>query len=336
MPCFRPLSGYRSKSVNPTGKRSIVWTPREAHSPDHGRGPEALSIPCGQCIYCRLEHSRGWAVRATHEASLYDRNCFLTLTYSDDHLPRGGSLDYDAAPEFMKRLRKEFGEGIRSFGCAEYGELLSRPHYHICVFNFDFPDKILWKKENENSLYISEKLQALWPYGHSTIGELTFESAAYVARYVTKKITGKRAENHYETIDPLTGEIHQKLPERSVAVSRMPGLGKPWLDKYFQFVLDHDFVVSRGKKIRPPKYYDRLLEVAHPQKFDENKKKRREAGKIAADKMIQEDHDAIQKYWQNHDRLYASHGTGPTHRLTVMEEVKILQAKQLKRGIESG
>lgn len=291
-----------------------------------------LSIPCGQCIYCRLEHSRQYAVRCTHEASLYSNNCFLTLTYSPQFLPVNSSLDYDAPVLFMKRLRKQFGEKIRSFGCAEYGEKLSRPHYHLCIFNFDFPDKKLWAKNNENNLYTSEKLQALWPYGHSTIGDLTFESAAYVARYVTKKITGERAEKHYESICPRTGEIFEKLPERSIAVSRRPGIGKAWLDQNAKFIFDHDFVVMRGHKQRPPKYYDRLLAIADPHKFDLNKKKRAESGREMSEKMIEEMHKAQLDFAAKHPYDPAhGYGPGPTHRLTVMEEVHELKAEQLKR-----
>lgn len=329
MPCFRPLNGFRSRIVNPsTGKRSIVWSPREAEFPDHGRGPESLVIPCGQCRFCRLEHSRQWAIRCMHEASLYQKNCFLTLTYSDEFLPPGGSLDYDAPVLFMKRLRKRFGADIRSYGCAEYGELFQRPHYHLCVFNFDFSDKKLWRKNGENSLYISEELQKLWAFGHTTVGSLTFESAAYVARYVTKKITGARASKHYEQIDEATGEVRERLPERAICVSRRPGIGRRWIDENSKFSRVHDFVVLRGKKVRPPKYYDRLFDVADPKAFAIVKARRKEAGINSA------------KILQDEDRRnfsgcsISSSDVLPKHRLTVIEEVQELKFKQLKRGFE--
>lgn len=330
MPCFRTLKGYRSKALNPTGKRSITFDKKEALHLD-----AVVTLPCQQCRFCRLEHSRNWAVRATHEASLYENNCFLTLTYDDQHLPRYGSLDYSAPVAFMKALRQKFGKDIRSFGCAEYGEKLSRPHYHICLFNFNFDDRKLWKNDEENRLYLSKDLQALWPQGHSTIGELTFESAAYVARYVTKKITGERAQNHYERIDPRNGEVLTKLPERSIAVSRMPGLGKPWFDQNLNFLLHHDFVVCRGKKVRPPKYYDRLMEKLHPEAFAKIKEKRREAGEQASEILIAEDHAAMSAYNQRHDAW--THGVPtPEPRLYVMEEVQERKFELLKRGLENG
>jgi len=116
MACYRPLSAWRGSKLNPaTGKRPIVFRASEAYL------DMPMTLPCGQCIGCRLERSRQWAIRSVHEASLYDSNCFVTLTYSDSHLPRDCSLDPDAVPLFMKRLRKRFGDGIRVFYCCVYG-----------------------------------------------------------------------------------------------------------------------------------------------------------------------------------------------------------------------
>lgn len=333
MPCFRPLTGWRSRVQNPTGKRSITFNFKEAKSADLS---DQQTIPCGQCRYCRLEHSRNFAIRCTHEASLYQNNCFITLTYSDENLPKYGSLDYNAPVKFMHDLRQKYGSGIRSFGCAEYGEKLSRPHYHLCIFNHDFTDKIKWSENNDNPLYTSRQLADLWTHGHSTIGDLTFESAAYVARYVTKKITGPIALSHYltEHINQTTGEIIQRLPERSIAVSRMPGIGRQWYEQNQQFLLDHDFVVSRGKKVRPPKYYDRLTEKFHPELFKAIKTLRREQGELSTQKILDEDHKAMQEYELKHNAW--EHGTvTPKSRLFVMEDVQELKYQLLKRGLEN-
>lgn len=332
MPCFRPLSGYRSSTVNPTGKRSIVFSMREAASADPS---DQVTLPCGQCRYCRLEHSRQWAIRAMHEASLYPQNSFITLTYDNEHLPKNGSLDYEAPQKFLKRLRKSTNTKIRSYGCAEYGEKLSRPHYHLCLFNYDFNDKKHWQTNNDNKLYISEQLSRLWPYGFSTIGDLTFETAAYVARYVTKKITGRMSDSHYETLNPLSGEISNLLPERSISVSRMPGLGRPWLEKNRDFLLAHDFVISRGKRVRPPKYYDRLIQLSHPEDFEEILRKRKNSAEFASEKTIAEDHKAMLEYNLKHNAWEHGHAP-PKPRLYVMEEVLESKFKQLKRGLENG
>ena len=270
MPCYRPLTGYRSKVVNESGKRGIVFNLRE------GFCDLVVQVPCGQCIGCRLERSRQWAIRCVHEASLYEDNCFVTLTYSDEHLPADGSLDKSEFQRFMKRLRKRFHDSIiRYYHCGEYGEQFGRPHYHVCLFNHDFPDKKLYKVlHGGNKLYTSEILAQLWPLGYSTIGEVTFESAAYVARYILKKITGKGASEHYEKVNPNTGEIFQVQPEYTT-MSRRPGIGKPWLDKYLKDVFPSDFIVMRGKKMGVPKYYTSQYEIICPGEVKKIKTRRK-------------------------------------------------------------
>lgn len=325
MPCFRPLNGFRSKIPNPaTGKRSIVFNRQEA---DLSLDPVVL--PCGQCRYCRLENSRQWAVRCVHEASLFERNCFLTLTYRDDALPPNGSLNYEHPVLFMKRLRERHGSGIRSFGCAEYGEQLGRPHYHLCIFNFDFSDKVLFKRNGDNSLFTSKDLESLWPHGHSTVGGLTFESAAYVARYVVKKRKGKNAD--YDRLVPSTGELVPILPERSICVSRRPGIGREWYMKFGKYVRDHDSVVVRGIKMRPAKYYDRLFDLADPVAFAKVKEARKVNGDLASEVLASEDSANFKRYFDK-----SSDGPMPLSRLSVLEEVQELKFNLLKRGYENG
>lgn len=354
MPCYRPLRGFYSPIVNQNGKRDIVFSRSEAIDKS-GLSPisdREVEIPCRQCIHCRLSISAEKAQRCVHEASLYDANCFVTLTYNDAHLPKGyhlwrrnaetkkygwtelhpapGSVDPKDPTLFVMRLREKYGSGIRTFGCMEYGELLSRPHYHICIFNHDFKDKKIWKQSRENPLYRSDELESLWTLGNSTIGALTFETAAYTARYCTKKVTGKGASSHYESFDEKTGEVFQLLPEGPVCVSRNPGLGKGWYEKYGSFVRNHDHIVMRGTRLRPAKYYDRLFDLADPESFSKLKKSRKIGGRLAAEKL--EDEDArgyANQVWE--------HGCAtPKLRLHVMEEVHELKIKQLKRTFENG
>lgn len=152
MPCYFPMQGFRSKTLTDNGKRKIVF------SKNQGFEDLPVTLPCGQCIGCRLEHSRQWAIRCLHEASLHEHNCFLTLTFDDEHLPKSESLDVRDLQLFMKRLRKEYGKGIRFYACGEYGEKYYRPHYHLCLFNHDFHDKYLWKMSNDKPLYRSKSL----------------------------------------------------------------------------------------------------------------------------------------------------------------------------------
>lgn len=263
MACYHPLRGWRSRQLNESGKRSIVFDRKKA-----APGYTEIHLPCGQCIGCRLERSRQWAVRCVHEASMYEHNCFLTLTYDDDHLPDDGSLNLKHFQDFMKRLRKKYNSTretpIRFFHCGEYGDENARPHYHACIFNHDFHDKLLWKTTDvDNKLYTSDELSKLWPYGYAIIGDVTFDSAAYVARYIMKKVTGDQAELHYQGLKP-----------EYITMSRRPGIGKKWFDQWKDDVYPLDSVIMNGKEIKPPRFYDQQYDIINPGELDKLKKLR--------------------------------------------------------------
>lgn len=264
MPCYKPLRAYRSEQ--PRGdKHAVVFS--------FSAGFQPIDLPCGRCIGCRLERSRQWAVRIMHEASLHERNCFITLTYDDEHLPSDHSLNVVHFQKFMKRFRKSVCGNVRFFHCGEYGEKFHRPHYHACVFGHDFPDRFPFSGTSGSPLFVSESLSRLWKFGFSTVGDLTFESAAYCARYVTKKVTGEMASAHYERVSALTGEIFTVVPEYTT-MSRRPGIGRGWYDRYGPEVFPLDRVVVRGHACKPPRYYDNLYEIENPVGFAEIKKKR--------------------------------------------------------------
>jgi len=259
MPCYHPLSAFQCADG------SIVFYESKRHDT-----VKSLSLPCGQCVGCRLERSRQWAIRCMHEAQMHTQNCFITLTYDDAHLPSDRSLHYRDFQLFIKRLRKRYpGRRIRYYMAGEYGENFGRPHWHACIFGLDFDDKKLWKRTSANSvLYRSADLELLWPFGYSSIGDVTFESAAYVARYIMKKVTGKNAKEHYQEIDPDTGEITNRTPEFT-KMSLKPGIGYEWYKQYTSDVYPHDYVIVRGKKVKPPKYYDKKFKIDNPYEFDE-------------------------------------------------------------------
>lgn len=195
-----------------------------------------------------------------HESQLHDENIFLTLTYDNEHLPQDESINVRHFQLFMKRLRKKYpGKKIRYFHCGEYGEKLSRPHYHAIIFNHDFKDK---KRYNKH-LFHSEELDDLWQKGLCTIGEVTFESCAYVARYITKKITGDMSHEHYKHVTRY-GELVDLQPEY-ISMSRRPGIGSEWMKQFKDDVYPHDYVIMNGKKLKPPKYYDEHYEKLHPE-----------------------------------------------------------------------
>ncbi len=256
-------------------------------------------VPCGQCIGCRLQKASQWATRCIHEASLYEDNSFVTLTYSPAYLPEDSSIHKSHLKNFIRRLHVQYSEKeIRYYGCGEYGECckncgkskqicykvcgkwetsIGRPHYHILLFNHDFHDKEIlqgasYKRLTSHfssgpvcDLYRSPTLEKLWPFGYSTIGEVTIDSAGYVARYVMKKITGSQQKDHY----------NDKLPEFA-KMSRTPGIGKPWLDRYFNDVYPKDYFHINGTKRRPPRYYDDQLKKIDRCLYNQIKKKRKE------------------------------------------------------------
>lgn len=190
---------------------------------------------------------------------MHEHSVFVTLTYDDDHVPYDSSLNYRHFQLFMKRVRKHFASRVRFYMCGEYGEMFSRPHFHACLFGVFFEDRQLYRQlPSGSNLWTSKSLEKLWPYGFSSIGDVTFESAAYVARYVMKKVTGPRAESHYEAVDPVSGEIFSRTPEFT-RMSLKPGIGAPFFEKYKKEIYPQDEVVVRGMLMKPPKYYDRLL-----------------------------------------------------------------------------
>ncbi len=214
---------------------------------------------------------------------------------------------------FLKRLRKKYKNAIRYFQCGEYGEKNLRPHYHIILFGHDFEDKKFWQLSNGVPLYRSKALEGLWTLGFSTVGDVTYESAAYVARYITKKITGDLAEKHYESINKETGLVSQLKPE-CVTMSRRPGIGREFYNKNKNDIYSVDAVIfKRGNKIIKavsPRYYDNIYDKENPEDFKKIKAKRKNKGLL--------------KQKDNTDE-----------RLLVRENLENKKAKLLKRSYEN-
>lgn len=244
MPCYRPLPAHK------LADGGITFTPLHRHDL---AGP--VEVPCGQCVGCRLDRAQSWALRVMHEASRFPVNCFLTLTYSEDSLPPNSSLNHRDFQLFMKRLRKHYpSRVIRYYMCGEYGELLSRPHFHACLFNINFPDQKTYKLNSQSQYcYSSPILDSLWPFGQATIGILNLQTAGYTARYCLTRITGQAAEQHYQGRQPEYNRM-----------SLRPGIGSAWWARYAGTdVLPGDYVVdTRGRKCPVPAYYDKLLRRA--------------------------------------------------------------------------
>ncbi|WNK12409.1 MAG: replication initiator protein [Microvirus sp.] len=252
MPCYTPLTAYRT----PHGSDSaITFNANKALNRDN-----PLSLPCGRCTGCRLERSRQWAVRCMHEAQLHQNNCFITLTFNKESLPTDYSVDVRHLQLFYKRFRKSLpNTKIRYFACGEYGEENLRPHYHSVVFNYDFPDKKFYKfTPQKNILYTSQLLTNLWQQGHCTTAAVTFQSAAYTARYNMESINGEHADAYYTRQHPDNKTFNRVKPE-FIVMSRRPGIGATWLERFQSDVYPSDEVIVNGHATKPPRFYDQQL-----------------------------------------------------------------------------
>ena len=265
MPCFHPITAYHKIGGG------ITWTYQESNG-------IRLTVSCKQCTGCRQEYARQWAMRNIHEASLWLNNIFITLTYNDQNLPEHNTLVKKDFQDFMKRLRKykkaNTKNPIRFFHCGEYGEKFGRPHYHAILFNTNFNDRK--PIPGQKNLTTSDTLKKLWGKGHVSIGDVTFQSASYVAGYVQKKINGKLKEDHYRRIDKTTGETWV-LPQEYATMSRRPGIAGLWFAKHKKDVYPSDNIHINGKEMRPPKYYDNLFQEQNPLQMEQIKENRTKA-----------------------------------------------------------
>lgn len=251
MACEQPITAYR---IGPEGP--ILFN--RPKTGDAGIDYYKFSLPCGTCILCRSEQARQWAVRIHHEAQLTDNNCFITLTYSDQHLPPHGSLQYANLVKFWKRLRRSLDRQqrarLRYYAVGEYGDESLRPHYHACVFGHDFkgPDSRTLRS-GTTPLWTSSALEKLWGLGQVAVGQLNFATARYTASYIVKKLNSKQT---YRRIDTETGELIAVEQPRAFMSKN---IGRDWWDRYRHYVTAHDHVIIDGKRQKPPKAYDRWL-----------------------------------------------------------------------------
>ncbi len=262
MPCNAPMPGWFTKERTANGKRAVSFNFRESYC------DLPIEIRCGKCLGCKLDKSKEWALRCQHEALENDENTFVTLTYNEKNLPFTTSGRHPALPtlypihftNFVKRLRRT-GRKIRYFQCGEYGELL-RPHHHALLFNCYFKDQKLLKEQPTGNLYTSQELEKLWPHGYSSLGQVTYESAGYVARYTLKKLD--KQEQKKDTRYPTY-----------LTMSRNPGIGSKHFDKYYEQIYNFDEVITRaGNKVKPPRYYDNKYEKINPKHLKEIKSNR--------------------------------------------------------------
>lgn len=271
MPCYHPI-------VRATdGEGNYRFYPK-SDTQFHSGWLAVNTVPCRNCIGCRVRKKLDWSVRMCHELQTHDYvGSFITLTYDPENIPADGGLVKEHWQLFIKRLRDSIKpQKIKFFMCGEYGDESLRPHYHAAIFGWDFPDKTKIRTVKGNDYFTSPKLDKLWGKGMCVIGSLTRESAAYVAKYCQKKVTGDAAEQHYMRLDKETGELLSVIPEFQLSSNR-PGLGSEWLRTFADDVFPLDEVVLDGKKYPVPEYYMKVLEKENPARYEQIKENRIDA-----------------------------------------------------------
>lgn len=305
MSCTSPIYAL-NLGINPdTGKMKIKILPKrvdtsfEYLSNRYG-SQNIVQLPCGKCPSCIEARTKTWAARCVLEASYYNTNCFLTLTYRDNCLPKYGLCKKDVQ-KFIKRLRKYLGDqNIRYYCCGEYGEHTHRPHYHLIIFGW-FPDdaKFFKKSDFDGNLFTSKILEKLWPFGFSMVGDVTYASCGYVARYCQKKMY-----------------INGKYKAFSL-MSLKPGIGYKFLEDNFDKIYDTDKVYGKfgsSTYITPFRYFDKVLEAHDPVKMEAIKNERISRAKLSVASSM------LDLGFQNVEQLYEYKG-----------ELKRLKLERLKR-----
>lgn len=285
MVCYHPLQAYVHKfKTTIEGKKLVHVCGRSGSVPwkklsDQNQW-DLTYLPCGQCIGCRLDSSRSWGVRGVHEAAMHKDNCFLTLTYNDDNIVWSQSsgemtLFADDLQKFWKRLRKRLPDDvkIRYISCGEYGEETHRPHYHALLFGFRPDDLTFYKMSKRGDIYYNSAfLNSVWQKGNVIIGDVNFLTSAYVGRYVTKKLNGEQGKIEYEDIQAPF-----------IRASNRPGIGSSWFVKYYKDIYPYDECIvdynGEKRRIKPPRYYDKMYEKLDPEGMKAVKERRMLIGK---------------------------------------------------------
>lgn len=292
-------------------------------------------IPCGKCIGCRLEYSKQWATKGLYEAECYENNWFLTITYDQEHLPAAdtmidpktgeelgenpfGSLKEKELTDFIKRLRIHYERkynhtGIRYMACGEYGDKGNRPHYHMIAFNLPIPiERLRFHEYNENyeAMYRCEELEDIWGKGMIVAAEVNWNTCAYVARYITKKVGIPTQKDYYQCLG---------IQPEFFRMSRRPGIGRTYYDEHKKEIYEKDQLIIQKygggtMKVKPPKYYDKLYDLEYPEEYEKIKKERKKQTEL------------INNIKYRQTTLYKK------NQLKAEEETKEAKAKSLKRS----
>lgn len=335
--CYHPLKAWYTGETHSSGKPKLNITPYECTYPTIDPAkitvlPHWVEVPCGQCIGCRLERSRQWANRCLLEMQDHPvGTCwFVTLTYDQFHLPWSWYSDDstgEAIPSqtlcrrdfqlFFKRLRKNTGQKFRYFGCGEYGPSTFRPHGHFNLFGLVLDDltPLPGRSAQGFTYYNSPTLDRAWSFpcrdefgndmdsvrslaGFVVVTPISWETCAYTARYITKKLTGPLGLYYdYFNIEPPFSMMSLK-----------PGIGRMYYDSHpdlYDFEYINVSTEKGGRKFRPPKYFDRLFDIDHPEESAVMKKDRKRKAELSKKLKLENTDLSYLEYLQvEEDALY--------------------------------
>lgn len=349
MGCNNPLHAFDTGFLTESGKplykivgKDIEWIykpkdPEFKNVYTDYKLTDFIEIPCGKCLGCRLKYSKDWANRCLLESKGWTNNYFITLSYAPEKVPinsTNGNLTLHPKDlqDFMKRLRikyqRKYGhDNIRFFACGEYGSTTSRPHYHILAFNLPLFDlEPLKKTSNGDQLWISREIDEIWGNGNTWIGEVNWNTCAYVARYIIKKQKGPGAQDYYS----MCGEV----PE-FVRMSRRPGIGYKYFEENKEKIYQYDEILIKKKgkinrydkfsgenittkveSIKPSRYYDKLYDLEEHEFMEALRKQRKKAAKEAMKVQMSKTDKTRNEY------------------LEQIEQRLEMSIKQLKRNLE--
>lgn len=280
MSCFHPnlfvFEGFSVETGKPSYRFIGPWTDKIEEDficNNYDEHEKWIKIPCGKCAGCKMDYAKTWADRMMMELPYHDESYFVTLTYDNEHLPiqddghgnLHATLVKSDVSEFMKRLRSALAykdlPKVRFYACGEYGGQTFRPHYHLIIFGLHLDDLLPNGKNPLGDQYFESKfLDSIWSKGYVSVGSVTYESCAYVGRYVTKKMGESR----------LDYDLLGILPEFTL-MSRKPGIGYEYimdhLDKIYETDEIHLKTEKKGVSFRPPRYADKQLEKIDPEKL---------------------------------------------------------------------
>lgn len=246
MRCIRPIKAW----INISG--DIVYT-----KSINLKAQTSLEFECRKCLPCRLNGAREKAIRAVHEAKMHEGNIFLTLTYNDESLA-SERLIYEDFQLFMKKLRNTTSETISYMVTGEYGDENKRPHWHAIIFNY-WPDDAKSHRETKDlkhQVWTSETINQCWDKGYNEFGQVTIESAGYVARYAAKKLVHGNDQDH--DYHPL----HKTSSRRAI--------GRSWIEQYHNHTFQNGYVnLPNGQQTKIPRYYVDWAKKHHPELYND-------------------------------------------------------------------